>query len=733
MIRTQLWTIVVLAAALKIAPAQDAQPGVNFALKPGAVPANTTNSEGSVLGDFDLDGDLDAVVTQGGSFLKLQSRLWRSDAAAAGSALTFSDATTGSFPAFGASTLAVKAFDIDRDGDLDLLFANTTQTFQQSNAWFVNQGGAQGGAAGTFALDFSRYAGIGSPGSSVPSALVLASGGFADWSATCSFADVDLDGDMDVLQASLGPNASGATMHRLFLNDGAGFFPEYNPSGQASGALGLAAGSAAGFAEGTQLNGTTNVTGANHDITSVAWSAAFGDIDNDYDLDLVVLDRIGQSRVFTNRWVENGLSSGSEITGTRLFRDVTGSAWPTAQSGAVAMDLEFADFDGDDDLDLWAASYVNYADRVFLNDGTGSWTDVGGPLGDPGADENEVEMLDYDGDGDLDVFAANFEGINFLYKNTAAQGDSKATAASFLKRTGVLGTEAELSTPGTAANSWLSASAGDLDNDGDTDLLVTQDGVSTSAAIHHNALGVPDAVAPRIPRLSVLGNPAPAGSAPRVVAAQVYDNAGMEAFQEAAASVKFRVNGGPVKTSPATWSGGNVFRATIPGYWFGSIAYELEVTDRNGNKGVSNTKSFNVSPAGIVSFGLGTAGCAGFQTATVNSVAAPGNTEFAVTTTNCPPSSLNLLLMSPLANPSGSDVLFISVPSYVGLDPGIEAFDQPSDASGTATTVLAVPNHTNLVGVSVTFQTFSLWPAGPCTPSLFQLSCSNGLTVTVQP
>jgi hypothetical protein len=44
-----------------------------------------------------------------------------------------------------------------------------------------------------------------------------------------------------------------------------------------------------------------------------------------------------------------------------------------------------------------------------------------------------------------------------------------------------------------------------------------------------------------------------------------------------------------------------------------------------------------------------------------------------------------------------------------------------------------IPNNPAIIGASGTFQTFSYWPVGPCSPSQFGLSCSNAVTVTVQP
>ena len=301
-----------------------------------------------------------------------------------------------------------------------------------------------------------------------------------------------------------------------------------------------------------------------------------------------------------------------------------------------------------------------------------------------------------------------------------------------MKRTSVLGVESELAAPGTLGDSWLSADVGDLDGDKDSDLLVSNDGVGTSAAVHVNTLGVPDLIAPKIPKVGILGGVAPAGSKARVAAAQVFDNDANERFRDATAVLKFQINGGPVATTPARWSGGNLFRGTIPGYWFGAIQWWFEVTDRNANKGSSTVQNLNVASAGLANYGFGTPGCSGPQVMSANSVACPSNGDFQLRTTRCPPSALNLVLQSPTADVAGSDPLFLGITLHIGLfDPNLFALDMVSDPTGLGITPIPFPNDPSLVGYTGNFQTISLW-TGPCTPSQLGLSTSNALAVTVQ-
>ncbi|MBI3819198.1 MAG: VCBS repeat-containing protein [Planctomycetes bacterium] len=724
-------------AAGGVAFSQDLQPGANFAPKPGSIPQSTSYAEASHFADFDMDGDLDAFLTQGGAFSALQSRLWFNNASTAGGNFVFSDVTGSKLPALLAESVHVESADVDRDGDLDLMLVNTTQFFTQSNIWLINQGGAQGGTAGVFFIDTSRWNGLGGAGSSIPSSLLISSGtfsgGFADWSNACDFADVDLDGDMDYLQTSAGPNYSGAVMSRLFMNNGAGIFAEYNPSGTVSGSLALAAGSQAGWCEGSQLDNTASTNGGNHDITNVAFDADFADVDNDFDVDLLINNRTGQSRMYQNRFVDNNYSAGSEGMGTRLFRDVTGSALATAQSGGQCMDFAFGDIDLDDDVDMWAVSYASLQDRILSNNGSGIFSSIGAPLGDPSADENQADFVDYDGDGDLDVALANFDGINYIYKNTAAQGGSTSTASSFLLRTSVLGTEPEMNSPGTNADTWLSVSVGDLDNDNDADLLFSHDGSATNAGIWTNTLGVADAVAPRIPRVGLLSGSSVAGSTPHVVAAQVYENDSTERFRESTASVKYTIDGGPVHTSSAAWAGGNIFRGQVPGYWFGSIDYWFEVRDRAGNTGASAHHNIQVASNGLSNSGYSTPGCNGFQHISANSAATPGNGEFEIHVTNCPPNSMNLLIVSSIGAPLGIDFQ-LGLWVYVDLGaPEILLYDEPSLANGLGIAAIPLPSsYSAIVGSTYHAQSFSYW-GNACNPSPLSLSTSEALDITLVP
>ena len=116
------------------------------------------------------------------------------------------------------------------------------------------------------------------------------------------------------------------------------------------------------------------------------------DFDGDFDIDIVVSSRNSQSRVFMNN-LYSGVSASP-------FQDVTQTA--LVDTGAVqtlgwTYDVEFADFDGDGDFDLWMDNYSGLAERILRNDGfvqgVGfSFTAMQEWIqGDPSGDEENVE------------------------------------------------------------------------------------------------------------------------------------------------------------------------------------------------------------------------------------------------------------------------------------------------------------------------------------------------------
>eukprot|EP00812_Abedinium_dasypus_P009610 NODE_328_length_1663_cov_215.967662.p1 GENE.NODE_328_length_1663_cov_215.967662~~NODE_328_length_1663_cov_215.967662.p1 ORF type:complete len:510 (-),score=182.98 NODE_328_length_1663_cov_215.967662:116-1645(-) len=139
---------------------------------------------GVAFGDVDGDGDLDLFVT----FAQKSNKLYLNDGKG-----TFTDATTAAIEDAGGNSRAVSFGDVDGDGDLDVYTANA----MSANKLFINDG------KGHF-TDGTDAAGVG------------------DTSITqgMNMADVDNDGDVDILISNIGPLKGSI----LYLNDGKGKF-----------------------------------------------------------------------------------------------------------------------------------------------------------------------------------------------------------------------------------------------------------------------------------------------------------------------------------------------------------------------------------------------------------------------------------------------------------------------------------------------------------------------------
>ena len=192
-------------------------------------------------------------------------------------------------------------------------------------------------------------------------------------------------------------------------------------------------------------------------------AAAWGDFDADGDPDLFIgfADPVLPAKVYRN-----------DAKGTK-FVDVAESIG--VQLKGVARQPAWIDYDGDGDLDLFAA-FRDVPNRLLKND-RGRFVDVTNQagIGDPRKTVSAV-WWDFDRDGDLDLFTANQEGdANGLYRQTAGKFEDVAAAM------GVAGT------PRAKEDGGVGSSVADFDQDGDFDLFVANYGHS---ALYRNDGGL---------------------------------------------------------------------------------------------------------------------------------------------------------------------------------------------------------------------------------------------------
>ena len=246
--------------------------------------------------------------------------------------------------------------------------------------------------------------------------------------------------------------------------------------------------------------------GSGLDVALYGIAGAAGDFDNDGKVDLYVTALSG-NRLFRN-------------LGGGKFADVTKAAG-VASSGFSTSALWF-DYDTDGRLDLFVAHYVDWkiendlfctidgknksyctpesyqgqSPTLFHNRGNGSFEDVTKATGlfDPTSKGLGVAMLDYDGDGGMDLFVANDTQPNRLLRNR------RGTFADMAIGAGVAFSEAGV------ARAGMGVDAIDYDGSGRPSLIIGNFANEMMALYHNEGTGIFIDEAPRsaIGRTSLL-------------------------------------------------------------------------------------------------------------------------------------------------------------------------------------------------------------------------------------
>jgi hypothetical protein len=198
----------------------------------------------------------------------------------------------------------------------------------------------------------------------------------------------------------------------------------------------------------SRVTGNSMVT-----ATGISGGASWGDFDNDGRLDLVV-SRTSNGCLFYHN------------EGGGAFRQITNQVINTDTNGAG---VSWGDYDNDGFLDLFI-SHLQSPNSLYRNNGDGTFTlltnsviyQMAGP-------SSGGAWADYDNDGWLDLFVANYRGNSFLFHNDGNGGFTSVV--------------------GSAINEFgtgQGAAWGDYDNDGFPDLLVPNIFTYNNFLYHNN-------------------------------------------------------------------------------------------------------------------------------------------------------------------------------------------------------------------------------------------------------
>ncbi|UGS23392.1 LamG-like jellyroll fold domain-containing protein [Flavobacterium channae] len=180
------------------------------------------------------------------------------------------------------------------------------------------------------------------------------------------------------------------------------------------------------------------------------------DFDGDTDKDIIVLDESGVYRLFTN-------------DGSNNFTQTT------TLSGLTWSSLISKDMDNDGDIDI-----VSSAGKIFINNGSAVFTELPGTFFTATGSIGAFRVADFNGDTKQDILwlnaTSNSTTVNQIWFNNGTTGN-----ASF-----VLGTEIQ----NLNGYTNLGSVAGDIDNDGDIDLVFCQQGGWNGRVFKNNGSGV---------------------------------------------------------------------------------------------------------------------------------------------------------------------------------------------------------------------------------------------------
>jgi len=421
---------------------------------------------GVALIDYDNDGDLDVYLVQGNTLMATpggsrgsgsdgvarSDRLYRNNLEIredGSRRLRFADVTEASGIVAEGYGMGVATGDFDNDGWQDLYVTNLGPNQLWRNA-----------GDGTFE-DVTESAGVAGDGS---------------WSTSAAFLDIDGDQLPDLYVANYvvenlteprrcyarnsapdycPPKSYLPRPNQLYRNLGGGEFLEVSA---ASGVGSVAAASLGVMAADFNQDGRVDIFVANDGMDNELW--------------------INEGN---NTFREQGLLSGVAVNG--------------AGEKEASMGVSAGDFDGDGDLDLVMTHLSGETNTLYVNDGQGQFVDrtIATGLAAPSLPYTGfgAAWFDYDNDGWLDLLVAN--GAVSLYSNPVPADQATLAERNQLFHARGDGSFEDVTDRAGEALQQVEVSRGaafgDMDNDGDTDVIITNNGGPVRVLMNQAAEG----------------------------------------------------------------------------------------------------------------------------------------------------------------------------------------------------------------------------------------------------
>ena len=479
------------------------------------------------------------------------------------SAQQFVDQTSTRFPVQVEYTNYIAVGDIDSDGDLDICFANG-QGYSSLGTLLKPRIYINGGTGIFTDQTDTRAAGI--------------TGCFR----SAEFGDVDLDGDLDLLLGQdynrqmllLMNNGSG-----VFTNETAGRIPTLNTSTaratfgdvDADGDLDIAlcnSGASGRFGTGQPRLYINDGSARFTDVTatrlpqgnvSQQMDVLFLDADGDFDLDLFLATRATTPNQ-SRLWINNGAGTFSNL-----------GNFP---NDATAYAYDAGDIDGDGDLDLLGTNAGSSNQELLARNANGlgtSWTNISTSISpNPSSDDNDSKFFDMDNDGDFDLVIATLGSTKRIYRNTNGLG-------AFTQVTNVIT---------ASTDSSLDVKVADFDGDGDYDIVTGQgESGAFQNRIYINS-GPADTIAPTIVRTEQVVPGSVAGE-PRSVRVTLRDGyTSHMGFHARSVLLRYGLQGQLTQSVAMKLTGNCLWRGIIPAQVAGCVvSYSVQATDAVGNVG----------------------------------------------------------------------------------------------------------------------------------------------------